>query len=707
MDRIWIIFVIVSCAASQPYCPDECVCHTGSSSSIAHCHGAFPHFSTFGFSVNHLDVYDSADMPEFALVSAYFLGENFKSLNSIRIHNTSLISVADKTFDSLPDLYDLDLSDNQLLYVFHRDAIAGAKELRILSLSGSMHLFATMSGPIMRSESLRELDLSRCAIVSLHKDAFSLIPELTYLNLAENKISSIPPGIFSTLLSLQVLDLSRNMLSSLPDNMLVSNYELSVLNLRGNPISSLPEDIFGDNETSLIELNLSGTNLTDLDVPPATSLNYLLLNGSQINSVDKLSMFSSLKHLNLSETKLTSLEANAFAGNLYLETIRLSGNPNLVLPPRFDGVFTPLYLMDLSNCGFSELSDELFVHMAHIATLYLSHNAFSNSENLGKSLRYLTSLRVLDLSFNKLRDIKDGDFEENRGLTSLILRGNPLVSPPSLNNFPTLQRLDLSNCMLGHLHLPFIFREGSKLRFISLRGNNLVSLFDESRLNPEEEDPIWNPPRHLSVLDLTENPWSCEPAFTSLLYKLIRLGVAPSLSAPSEMVESGFPRDLDAEWRNLEIAACEDPTYEIDVMVVTDEPMVEPSSMFGAQFTIWLLMGLLFVVMVVGTLFICKMFGCKMEKMPARLVKAPIPAEAMKVNVSIVTPSAAAKKVRVKDYQRLHEDRSPGSPLTPRIYRPPPGTQFPYPELDKIPDANEDCEDDYTMENEIPTKVVP
>ncbi|KAG8234432.1 hypothetical protein J437_LFUL014868, partial [Ladona fulva] len=265
MDPLWILFLI-SCAVAKPLCPDECICSPkGSSGSHALCHGSLPHYYSFGINLQHLRISDVIDEP-FTLGPAYFSGSSYSTLVSLQIRNTSLIAVQENTFAGLSILYDLDLSENQLLSDFDPNAIVGANNLRILSLSGSKGVFTNFSGPIIHSKHLTELDLSRCGIKELHWDTFSSLPGLSYLVLSDNELTSIPAGTFDYLTVLEELDLSGNRISFFPSSLFLKNEDLTVLKLRENPVSFIPDSLFS-NDSILVEIDLSGTMLDSLALP--------------------------------------------------------------------------------------------------------------------------------------------------------------------------------------------------------------------------------------------------------------------------------------------------------------------------------------------------------------------------------------------------------------------------------------------------------
>ncbi|XP_071441332.1 insulin-like growth factor-binding protein complex acid labile subunit [Hetaerina americana] len=654
------------------------------------CTDAFPEVASISYDVRHLEIKHVRTLPIVQFSSSYFArNSKLKYLESIHIHNTSLSSVHKNAFGGLKYLDYLDISDNSLLKSFHPESISMATELRILSLSGNVNLFDKISGPILISESLEELDLSRCEIEYLHDDAFSQLKHLTFLNLAYNKLRKIPEDTFSGLHHLIELDLSANLLVSLPKYMLQNNSAVEVLRLRANPIHDIPKEIFSGN--SIVYLDLGETESATISIPPMQSLTRLNLGGSLVSSLDDLSGFPNLNHLNLSYTKVTKVDSFSFVNNSNLETFRLSGIPNLSLPHQFYGSFLYVDFVEISNCGLVYLMLDLFKDMKSIVNLNLSHNAFNDSASLGKALSHLRKLEILDLTDNKLRFIEEGDFSGNSFLKKLLLTGNPLVSAPSLSSTPSLAVLDISHCTLTRLHLPAIFRQAPKMQYMLLSHNNLSSLNDEAYLNPvEDEDSPWELPGSLMIFDLRDNPWSCDPSFVSLIHEMSKRGVAPSPEPPQQIRPSeGEGRNLDKEWEELVDEVCEQPHYDVAMTVM---PMILPPQVkktVTAKFPIWLIVGIVTSFVLASAAFLFIQYQRHVRYL--RHSKGLIPSnksEISKINVSLVGSTAGIKMSgRAKDYQRLQEDRSPNSPVTPRIYRPPPNERhFTFPD---IPDGKD------------------
>eukprot|EP00913_Durusdinium_trenchii_P024742 g23223.t1 len=169
------------------------------------------------------------------------------ALFTLRLRNLSLSALTQWTFQQMPRLRVLDVSQNRLAYL-PAGIFQGILHLRILQLSdcalrlinpetlalprleeldlaGNLleviqprafrHLFPLQALPSLDLPSLQWLALQRNRLQSLEADAFQHLRCLENLNLAENQLQALAPGVFGPLLDLKVLNLLQNPLDAL------------------------------------------------------------------------------------------------------------------------------------------------------------------------------------------------------------------------------------------------------------------------------------------------------------------------------------------------------------------------------------------------------------------------------------------------------------------------------------------------------------
>ena len=133
------------------------------------------------------------------------------------------------------------------------------------------------------------------------------------------------------------VDLSNNVIvGELPSASFASNTQLNTIVLSNNQISGAVVDGTFANNTKLVSLNFANNDVTTVESNAFSSnlLEVLDLSGNELESINGGLDFSSvitnkwitLRALNISNNKITRLEANAFAGLTNIEQIFIQKN---------------------------------------------------------------------------------------------------------------------------------------------------------------------------------------------------------------------------------------------------------------------------------------------------------------------------------------------------------------------------------------------
>ncbi|KAF6274823.1 toll like receptor 5 [Rhinolophus ferrumequinum] len=294
---------------------------------------------------------------------------------------------------------------------------------------------------LARSSVIR-LDLSHGSIFSLNFRLFETLKELKLLNIAHNKINKIVDEAFHGLDNLQVLNLSYNLLGELCDSNFYGLPSVEYIDLQNNHIGIIQENTFKflgklnaldlrDNALKTIyfiprisNIYLGGNKLVSLPNIALTA-NLIQLSDNRLESLDNLYFLLQVPHLQiliLNQNRLSSCkQGRAPAVSLTLEQLFLGEN-----------------MLQLAwESGFCW---DVFKGLFRLQVLYLNNN-YLNFLPPGV-FSYLTALRGLSLSSNRLSSLSPGDLPPN--LEVLDVSRNQLLSPDP-NVFASLASVDITH----------------------------------------------------------------------------------------------------------------------------------------------------------------------------------------------------------------------------------------------------------------------
>ncbi|KAM4871669.1 LOW QUALITY PROTEIN: leucine-rich repeat-containing protein 53 [Thomomys bottae] len=160
-----------------------------------------------------------------------------------------------------------------------------------------------------------------------------------------------------------------------------------------------------------------------------------------------------------------------------------------------------LTLLSLGRNGIERIQEDALYGLTKLQTLLLEHNRISSSALPDHTFSKLSGLRVLVLSNNALSTLRGAWFHATQALTRLQLDGNQITNLTDVSfggtNLHSLRHLDVSNNLISFIEKD-AFRPLPQLQEVDLSRNRLTHMPD-----------VFTPLKHLSLLSLDRNQWSC------------------------------------------------------------------------------------------------------------------------------------------------------------------------------------------------------
>lgn len=404
------------------------------------------------------------------------------SLQSLHLENNRIEVVRSNTFDEtqLTNLHFLYLDNNQLQVI---------PNLAFYRLP------------------LVVLMMANNRIVEIQK--MSLPSSLTFLVLRNNLLTQVPYLALNNLNSLQNLDLEGNNITTMTSNPeVVFDHEMKLM-LRHNQIRQLDRQSF-ISFRKILDLDVSYNQISRLDdscfqtvghmvkldmsynriahLPRgmlknfAKTLNHLNLEENVIHTTpDALKDLRNLISLNLNGNKLNKLDDDMLAGSKgTIRELFLANNHLKSIPEKALSGMNRLENLDLSKNRIKELKPNAFGieygETSSLSRLNLGGNKLGNITHSGV-FSHMGTLTYLDLSYNRIRNLAPRVFEHLKGLESLFLQNNQLDRFPtaSVYRLEKLRHLMLDNNRISKID-NYSLADLPKLQHLSLAGNKIQTI---------------------------------------------------------------------------------------------------------------------------------------------------------------------------------------------------------------------------------------
>uniref|UniRef100_A0A0K2TAB3 Tolllike receptor 6 [Tribolium castaneum] n=1 Tax=Lepeophtheirus salmonis TaxID=72036 RepID=A0A0K2TAB3_LEPSM len=424
-------------------------------------------------------------------------------------------------------------------------------QLRILQESGEGSEHLLDSSELRNVKSLK-VKCSNLFYFESHlkSEHFGNLPSLEDLTIEYCKIRRLPPRAFSGLSSLKRLSIQTHnsewssVLMEMESHSLFNLNKVEELNLAYNNIWFLPQNELCHTE-NLRLLNLSHNHFVEMSDMKLMSTNgnygqesldacglklkVLDLSHNLLSAVktsDLIEFEGFLEELHLEYNQIGILSEDSLVGLRALKSIDVSHNRLVALPPTIFRNSTGLESISVVNNSLTLLTPGLFKFCKSLVSLNLSRNSISSQLLSPDTFSGLQSLKVLDLSFNELTNLKKGLWSALESLEVLNLSNNRLHIAKESSLFPVmLKSLFLSHNDLvemnveafsGLFHLESLSLDNNKFKDFPISTNNEQGAFlkdasltlEDLTLSgnylkkiPEFVKPLLN----LRTLDLGEN----------------------------------------------------------------------------------------------------------------------------------------------------------------------------------------------------------
>ncbi|NXO97069.1 TLR3 protein, partial [Certhia brachydactyla] len=474
------------------------------------------------------------------------LEQQLEKLNELILGSNQITELKKEDFSFLSNtsLKSLDLSSNPLK-TFHMGCFHTIGNLFGLILN-NVELGENRTKKLcteLSNTAIRNLSLSHVKLSYIGKSTFQGLQgtNLTILNLSQNSLSVIENDSFQWLSSLQYLNLKLNNIH-VSSRLFYGLSSLKYLNLK-NSLSGKIEDFSLHWLYHLEYLIMDNNNFPGITVNMFTGLNnlkYLSLSNCNINlqritnqTFSSLAN-SSLQVLNLTKTRISTIESGAFSSLGHLKILHLGLNEisQQLTGHEFKGLsnIQDIYLSYNKNLI---LQSESFIFVPSLRKLMLRKVGCSNLALSPSPFHPLRNLTVLDISNNNIANIKEDLFDgldkldildlQHNNLARLWKHANPGGPVLFLKSLPNLQILNLKSNGLDEIPVQ-VFKGLFQLKHLDLGSNNLnllpATLFDnqaslnslnlQKNLITSVEEKVFGPPfRSLRKLEMDSNPFDC------------------------------------------------------------------------------------------------------------------------------------------------------------------------------------------------------
>jgi Leucine-rich repeat (LRR) protein len=287
--------------------------------------------------------------------------KKFKNTKTLLLHNSGVLKVSPKAFESCDELLTLILMQNQVENLPDSVFLPCMKLKAILIYDGVMTTITdkTFEG---LSRSLESLTVNSHKIATIHPDAFRHLNMLKTIDIGENLLTELNKKWLENLPQLENIAIYRNKFSAVDFEFLKSFKNLKSLNLQGSKFTSFPVDAF-HTMTNLEKLNVADMGWKGIQT-----------------GMFKHESLAKLKELDLYKNQIGSLEPGTFTSLVGLETLDLSNNNLTRLNSDSFTRFESLKSFGIQSNQIDEIQPNLFENFPKLKTVWSKGNVCIKTE---------------------------------------------------------------------------------------------------------------------------------------------------------------------------------------------------------------------------------------------------------------------------------------------------------------------------------------
>ncbi|KAI8495831.1 hypothetical protein Bbelb_262470 [Branchiostoma belcheri] len=370
---------------------------------------------------------------------------------------------------------------------------------------------------------LKTLYLFNNKLQTIEVGAFDDVPAIETIEMGGNQMSDLPPGLFRGCDNLQSFVADGNRFTTIREGVFNDLPNLQVVRIGSNQIETIEVGAFSNLSNSIV-FSLENNHIRDIrkgvfDDPQGATQIQLQNNNISVIEPGALSAFSKIYMLLLDNNVLSTI-TGALKGLDNAEIISINNNQIVALAENtFEGLHK-LRRLDLSDNQLRAITGQVFANLSSLNFLDLHNNKLVRmdsplpngigqvmlSSNLLSEIPPLSGpLDTLDLSYNPLESLVQGQFSHIPSITTLGLSGikyfiekgtidagvfaglgrlgtlnladNRLTRVPSeaLGKINQLDTLNLAGNEITSLH-PSDFVNQTTIMRLNLSGNNLTSV---------------------------------------------------------------------------------------------------------------------------------------------------------------------------------------------------------------------------------------